>query len=228
MIVLSHVQIEPLLAARIKDLPDCHSSADLGLSQIIVTFREGGVVYPTGEKIPWSVLEEANSNPNACYRLVQDSLQPIQAYSVDLDRFYSLYPTRSAPTMLISGIPMHRVKDSDPWQDSLSKIKAASIKPDKVLDTATGLGYTAILAARTASQVITVELDATVQQVTIQSPWSQGLFSNPKINRIIGDSYAVIQGFPEGEFSRIIHDPPMFCLGGELYSWSSTARHTGY
>ena len=44
------------------------------------------------------------------------------------------------------------------------------------------------------------------------------MFENPKIHQIIGDSNEVIETFEEGAFSGILHDPPMFSMGGELYS----------
>ena len=120
--------------------------------------------------------------------------------------------------MLISGIPMHRVKDTEPHQDTLEKIR--SIKPvvGQVLDTATGLGYTAIQAARTAEHVVTIELDPVALQVCRFNPWSQELFNNPKISQVIGDSYDVIASMDSSSFTRIIHDPPAIGLAGELYS----------
>jgi len=48
---------------------------------------------------------------------------------------------------------MHRIKHTDPWADSQMKIAALTPVSGRVLDTATGLGYTAILAARTAEEV---------------------------------------------------------------------------
>ena len=35
---------------------------------------------------------------------------------------------------------------------------------------------------------------------------------------MIGDSFDVVQTFQDGEFQGIIHDPPVFGLGGQLYS----------
>jgi len=120
--------------------------------------------------------------------------------------------------MLIAGFVMHRIKDIDPMQDTLRKIAAISPIVGRVLDTATGLGYTAIEAAKTADEVVTVELDPGAQEIARLNPWSQALFNNPKIRQIMGDTYEVVQTFEDGSFSRIIHDPPTFSLAGELYS----------
>ena len=78
-------------------------------------------------------------------------------FSSFTNRYYSLMPTEAAPTMLISGIPMHRIKGTNPMEDTRQKLKALGRANGLVLDTTTGLGYTAILAAKTANEVITIE-----------------------------------------------------------------------
>jgi uncharacterized protein len=131
---------------------------------------------------------------------------------------YVLMPTLRAPTVLISGIQMHRVKDVDPWQDTLSKVRAVSPVEGRVLDTCTGLGYTAIAAAESADQVVTVEVDPNMIEMARLNPWSRPLFGHPRIRQIMGDSLEEVQTFEEGSFSRIIHDPPMMTRAGDLYS----------
>ena len=120
--------------------------------------------------------------------------------------------------MLISGIPMHRIKNTEPYADTLSKIKAIAPVEGQTLDTTMGLGYTAIQAARTADHVTTIELDPAVTEICRLNPWSQDLFDNPKITRLIGDAFDLIAEFGDGSFARILHDPPMFSLAGHLYS----------
>ncbi len=88
----------------------------------------------------------------------------------------------------------------------------------RVLDTATGLGYTAIEAAKTAEQVVTIELDPVALEIARLNPWSQTMFDNPKILQIIGDGFEEVQKLMTGSFSRIMHDPPSFSLAGELFS----------
>ena len=120
--------------------------------------------------------------------------------------------------MLISGIPMHRIKDTNPHQDTLNKIKAIAPVKGDVLDTTTGLGYTAIEAAKTARLVITIEIDPIAQEIARLNPWSRALFNNPKITQVIGDAFDKIEQFDAESFSTILHDPPMFSLAGDLYS----------
>ncbi len=217
-VILSHFQAGPLLSARQQGLASVEISPDLGLSSLAATLEPQGVLFPGEELLPWEELEEAADNTNNCFILENGSLRKIQFYSELTDRTYSLMPTRGAPTMLVSGIPMHRIKDTDPWRDTLEKVR--SIKPivGQVLDTTTGLGYTAIAAAKTAAGLVTIELDPAALEVCRLNPWSQDLFHNPKITQKVGDSFEVVQDFPDASFSRILHDPPVFSLAGDLYS----------
>ena len=57
---------------------------------------------------------------------------------------------------------MHRTRNVTPWPDTESKLAALRPVTGSVLDCTTGLGYTAILASRTANRVTTIERDANV------------------------------------------------------------------
>lgn len=218
-IVLSHYQAGPLLAAHREGQTTFSTSPDLGLSQVKVMLEEGGARYPGGELATWDGLTEVTGATVSCFSLDEDgSLRKIQSFSEETGRFYSLMPTRGAPTMLLSGIPMHRIKGIDPRQDTLLKIQSVKPVVGAVLDTSMGLGYTAIEAAHTAATVITVELDPAVPRLAAQNPWSRELFTNPKITRVIGDTYDVIETLPDDAFHRVLHDPPAFSLAGDLYS----------
>ena len=193
-------------------------SLDLGLSHVEVLVEADGVRLPDGQLLRWQVLQEINKAENNCFLIEDGQAHKIITYSETTGRVYSLMPTRGAPTMLVSGIPMHRIKDSDPYRDTLEKIKTVQPVNGEVLDTATGLGYTAIQAARTARSVLTIELDPAALEIARLNPWSQALFDNPRISQRIGDSYDVIQELESACFTRIIHDPPAFSLAGDLYS----------
>jgi len=218
LIVLSHVQARPLLAAQRAGATTVQVSLDLTLSQSAVTCDAHGVHLPDDQLLTWPIIADIADDENSCFLLEAGTAEKIQRFSPETNRHYSLYPTQRAPTLLISGISMHRIKESEPHQDTLAKV--GTIKPilGRVLDTATGLGYTAIQAARSAEQVLTVEFDPAVLEVARCNPWSQALFANPKIEQRIGDSDDVIRTFAAGSFDRIIHDPPMFSLAGHLYS----------
>jgi predicted methyltransferase len=216
LIVLSHYQANQLIQAKGK-VPCVEISPDLGLTEVTV-FLKDVVVFPEGRTLSWKIIAEIASNENKCFYVENEGAAAIQEYSESFGLVYTLYPTPSAPTMLVSGIPMHRIKDTNPWQDTLTKIKVFGRVEGHILDTTTGLGYTAIIASERADRVTTVELDPAAQEIAKRNPWSQPLFNNPKITQVIGDSNSVIHEFGDGKFSGIVHDPPMFSLAGDLYS----------
>jgi predicted methyltransferase len=217
-IVLSHVQARPLLDARAAGVEEVSVSPDLGLSGVRVGVQPAGVRFPTGELVSWEDVTAIAEAENACFRVTGHSIREIRVFSETTNWVRSLMPTSGAPTMLVSGIPMHRIQGIDPYQDTLRKIRTVGPLRGVVLDTATGLGYTAIEAAKTAERVVTIELDPAGLDVARQNPWSWPLFGHPRIQQIIGDTSDEVHAFDTGSFTRIIHDPPAMSLAGELYS----------
>jgi len=217
-IVISHIQTGVLLEQRAAGERRIEISPDLGLTTVEADIQPAGVRFQGGESLSWGSVEEINASENNCFVIGEGEPSKIAIFSERTNRLYSLMPTGRAPTMLISGIPMHRIKGTDPHRDTLEKIGTVKPVVGQVLDTATGLGYTAIEAAKTADHVITVELDPAALEVARLNPWSRALFDNPKITQLVGDSYDVIVGFEDGRFARVIHDPPAFKLAGYLYS----------
>jgi predicted methyltransferase len=216
--MLSYIQARPLLEARKRGQVVVETSLDLGRSSISATLSAEGVSFATGERLDWASVEKISQSEVKCYTMSAQGVQPVQTFSQETNRLCSLMPTRGAPTMLIAGFVMHRIKEIDPWQHAQRMIAALAPMSGPILDTATGLGYTAILAAREASDVTTIELDPGVLAIAQLNPWSQGLFANPKITRVMGDAYEMVPTFADESFSRILHDPPTFKLAGELYS----------
>lgn len=216
--ILSHYQTRFLIKDQDKD--NISTSIDLGLSEEMVEKVTRGWQFKSGKVLTFEQVETINENENNCFILENGNLKKVEVFSPRTNRYYSLMPTHKAPTMLVSGIPMHRIKGTTPDEDTKQKIRALGKVYGKILDTATGLGYTAILAAKTAEQVITIEFDPAVHQICRMNPWSAELFSNPRIYRVIGDSADLAPSFDDGFFSAIIHDPPMFSLAGHLYSQS--------
>ncbi len=208
-IVLSYIQAEPLLKAKGQGQHSMEISPDLGLSTTIVTLTPEGVVFPQGERLDWQSIAKISSSKVNCFIIENDTIRPVQVFSEYTNRVCSLMPTRGAPSMLIAGFVMHRIKDIDPMQDTRRKIATLSPVVGRVLDTATGLGYTAIEASKTAGEVVTIELDPGVQQIACLNPWSQALFHTSKIQQLMGDAFEVVQTFEDESFSRIIHDPPV-------------------
>lgn len=221
--VVSWVQLKPLAAAWKRGEPAVSLSLDLNLTQSPARLSSDGLHLDAG-LLPWSAIEAVLGDENGCFELIPAGeaglLKPdkIQVFSASTRRHCSLYPTQaSAPTLLIAGFPMHRIKNTDPMQDTKAKIRAADPR-GVLLDTSMGLGYTAIESARRAQRVITLELDPAVVEVAGRNPWSRGLFSMPNIERRLGDSIELIDDFDDESFDRILHDPPTLSLAGDLYS----------
>ncbi|MGZ3598910.1 MAG: methyltransferase domain-containing protein [Ktedonobacterales bacterium] len=217
-IVLSHYQTKPLLAARRAGQSSVAISPDLGLTSVEVALERDEVVLPGGERVSWEDVARISETTNQCFAVEDGGVRSIQMFSETTNWLRSLMATPGAPTMLVAGFPMHRIKDTDPWQDTLAKVAAAAPITGHVLDTATGLGYTAIAAARTATHVTTIELDPTGLEIARLNPWSRDLFDSSKITQIVGDAFERIHDFADGTFTRVLHDPPTFSLAGELYS----------
>ncbi len=218
MIVLSHYTVAPLLAGRKAHQETVTASLDLGLTECQVVLEEEGVLLPDGQRLAWSAVEEIAGSETACFLIEGGDARKIQFFSEARQRFYSLLPTRRAPTMLLASFPMHRIKEIDPHEDTLRKMKTIAPVVGRVLDTCTGLGYTAIQSARTAEEVVTIELDPMVLEVCRRNPWSQPLFDSPRIRQLVGSAYDQVAEMGEESFSRIFHDPPTFKIAGELYS----------
>lgn len=217
-IVLSYIQARSILQARKAGQEAVAVSLDLELTTAEVAIEPTGVRFLDSQSLAWEDIEAISEAPRSCFVIKDNRPHKIQVFSEATNRLYSLMPTAGAPTMLVSGIPMHRIKGIDPHRDTLQKIRTIAPIVGCVLDTATGLGYTAIEAAKTADHIVTIELDPAALEVARSNPWSQALFENPKITQLIGDSFEEVQRFEDETFARIIHDPPVFSLAGDLYS----------
>jgi predicted methyltransferase len=218
MIILSHFQTTGLLAARQAGERTATTSFDLGVTRSNATLDSSGVHFANGEVADWPSVERIAKDENGCFVLDAQGCRKLVGYSEANKRAYSLMPTLRAPALLLSGVTMHRIKGIDPLEDTARKLRTIEPLTGSVLDTATGLGYTAIAAARTAEQVTSIELDPEVLDLARSNPWSQALFEDPKIKQLMGDSSDLIRAFSDQSFHRILHDPPMISLAGDLYS----------
>ncbi len=147
-------------------------------------------------------------------------MNEITIFDKETQLYYRFIPTATWPTFEISGIRMHRTKDADPKKDTELKLKTIAPIKGIVLDTCTGLGYTAILSAKqeNVKKVITVEKDKNVIYLQKQNKFSEELFTNRKIERIEGNVQEVVTEYEDNYFDAIIHDPPSMKIAGELYS----------
>lgn len=207
--------ITPLVARRILE-GERRVSLDLGISQALIETRNGAVLLPDGSLIGFEELERVAGRGEGVYIPRDGRLYTVAIWD---DHYYKLVPTEGAPTLEIDGIRMHRTKGTTPEADAEEKVKHLRIEGGYVLDTCTGLGYTAIAAVcRGAQNVVSIELNREVLSIARINPWSRRLFEDPRIHLLIGDSYSMVQVLPKGFFHYIIHDPPRLALAGHLYS----------
>ncbi len=227
--VLSALQARPLLEARRSRQDITTTSLDLGLTTLDLVLTAAGVTLPDGATLAWESIERIHDAPKdtlaaPCFLLEQGIPHQLHTFSETTQRPLSLVATRGTPTLLLAGFTMHRIKGTDPQRDTQAKLRSIAPVIGRVLDTTTGLGYTAIAAARTAAAVLTVERDPAVLRLARLNPWSRRLFECPNITRRLGDASVLIEEYPDRYFTRIIHDPPALSLAGELYA-ASFYRH---
>lgn len=161
--------------------------------------------------LPWDLVKKYSKKTELMYIINEEGVNPLLFFK---DKVYRILDT-IPPSLELDGIRMHTHKVSEDIKRKIEylRIRAGSL----VLDTATGLGYTAIEASRNGAKVITVEKDPFVIELARINPYSQHLFTSKNINLIIGDIYKL--NFKEEMFDYIIHDPPRLTKNtGLLYS----------
>lgn len=214
--ILTGAVARRLLDALARGAGAAHESLDLGRTEERVEIADGAVVLG-GAPLAAGVLERLAAEDERCFEVDGGAARPIAVQSPATGWVRSLLPTADAPTTLVAGFAMHRLSGTTPLADTRSKVRALGAARGAVLDTATGLGYTAIALAKRCREVVTVELDPAAIELARRNPWSRELFDFGNIERIVGDAARVVEGFPDGRFSAVLHDPPTVELGGELY-----------
>lgn len=141
--------------------------------------------------------------------------------AISSDHFYKLFPTgkSSAPALLIDGVLMHRVKETDPMADAKSKARLCARRGIDMLDICTGLGYSTIACLdHEIRSILTIEKESNVIQLAKLNPWSQRLFSDERVKMIEGDAVEQISKLNDRSVHAVLHDPPRFSMGSELYT----------
>src|ERR1022692_4200166 len=80
MIVVSHVQLRPILAARQAGRATATTSLDLGLTSQEVHLEAGRVVLTSDDWLPWAAVDDIAGTPTACYLVEGGAATKIQAY----------------------------------------------------------------------------------------------------------------------------------------------------
>ncbi|MDD5111769.1 MAG: RsmD family RNA methyltransferase [Candidatus Altiarchaeota archaeon] len=220
MITLSGYHCREIKRQHEKGLPDAEVSLDFGLTKSKVRFGGEGVLFPDGQRITLLTLGRMCGRETDCYYVEESQAYMIQCYTPESKKFLKLYATgpSTAPTVTVSGIRMHQTKDMNPMTDTYQKIAAVRIR-GTILDTCTGLGYTAICAkSKGAERVITIEREPLMLEIARLNPWSKRLFEDASIEQRMGDAGEIVKTLADESIDAIIHDPPRLSLAGGLYS----------
>ncbi len=148
------------------------------------------------------------------------SFEPAQRFSGALIK---LVPTEwGAPTFEIDGIKMLPTAQVSPYADAQRKVALVAPRGKLVLDTCGGLGYFAACCLEAgAAQVQSFEKNADVLWLRELNPWSpdpQDAQAAGRLTLVHADVVQAITALPDGSVDAILHDPPRFGIGGELYS----------
>ena len=218
-------ELPPLLTSVVarKILEGCgRVSLDLGLSEASVVLGEGRVILPDGSIVDLEGLRRVSERGNAVFFPDGDTLYMVATSD---GHFYKLVPSEGAPTLEIDGIRMHRTRGTTPDADADEKAEALDVRGGRVLDTCTGLGYTAQAAlGRGADLVVSIELRAEVLRIAEMNPWSRGIFVDRRVHLLLGDAHNVLDALRQDFFDYVIHDPPRLALAGHLYGQEFYAK----
>src|SRR5689334_11869164 len=80
-VTLSHFQARELLAARQAGARSVTVSPDLGLTTVIATLDADDVVFPTGERLHWAVVERIKRAANVCFQVKDGAAVEIRRFS---------------------------------------------------------------------------------------------------------------------------------------------------
>jgi len=181
-------------------------SLDIGITKEKVMLDNKGFIYK-GKTIE---IPKIRDDEDSCFFINDGKLQKLQFFSHKTNQLYKLVPTSHRPILKVSGTTMHK-------KEFVERIAEERLRGD-VLDSGTGLGYTAIAAAKTADSVTTVEIDEEVIFMARLNPYSKDLFENKKIRIIIGDISEEIKKFRTSSFDNIIFDAGTPKSSGDFFS----------
>lgn len=159
------------------------------------------------------IIPKIKPKDKSCYLFKDNKFQKIQFFSQETNKLYKLIPTKEKPILKISSTPMHK-------KDFVDLIKNSKLT-GKILDSGTGLGYTAIEASKTADELITVEIDKNVIEIAKLNHYSKDLFEKENIKLINADLIEEIKKFKDDSFDNVVLDTGIFRECGEVFSLSN-------
>ena len=117
-ILLSKKEADIIVQAHRDGKSRATTSLDFGLTKVEVRLEADTVCFSGDACISIRDLDEICDSPQKCFIFENNQFQQIHTFSELDNKAYSLMPTSGAPTLLVSGISMHRFKDVDPWGDA--------------------------------------------------------------------------------------------------------------
>jgi predicted methyltransferase len=218
VILLDHRAAAALRDAARRGETGAEVSLDLGRSRERVGLAGDAVTLPDGQTVPVGALEAVVDAPESVFTVLDGEPEKVTWFSAETNKVYTLRATGGWPALEISGILMHRIKDTDPRADAASKVAAIAPLRGRVLETCCGLGYSAIHAARTADRVTVFEIDPNVLDMARLNPYSAPLFEEGGTIEVRQESVVdAIRDIADAAFDAILHDPPTLAVAGELY-----------
>lgn len=206
MSIISSDELVKISEAIKRKFKEIDTSLDLGITKTRVKLDDNGF-YVNDELIK---LGKIKDDEKSCYLISNGKLEKVQYFSDKTNAVYKLIPTSDKPILKISGTSMHKM-------EFIERIRKDRLR-GKVLDSGTGLGYTAIAAGKTCDEVITIEKDENVIEVAKLNPYSKELFGNKKIKQIIGDLTEEITELEDEQFSNVILDGGIVSSAGKFFS----------
>ena len=192
----------------------CVVSFDLGRSTESVERTVDGIQWKE-RTFTLDLFRRVASARNTIYLLNLSTQSIIPLQRVHDAKLYQLRRTRTAPTVMISGIQMHSLDDA--WEDSRTKCRLVVESGDWVLDTCGGLLYTTLASLELgAGLVVTTEPDMAIRWLRGANPWST-LPPNVPVLSFEMKCQELVARLPEQTMDCVVHDPPRFSLAGDLY-----------
>ena len=218
MILLTRPAARAIRDAAARSETTVAASLDLGRTRTQLVLAGSRVELPDGQTLRVDALDPVVESPESVFTVLDGELEKVTWFSADTNRVYTLRATDGWPALEISGILMHRIKDTDPKADAASKIATIAPVRGQVLETCCGLGYSAIHAAETADHVTVFEVDPNVLDMARLNPYSAPLFQEDGNITVRNENVAeAIPGLPDHAFDAVIHDPPTLAVAGDLY-----------
>ncbi|MFO8020477.1 MAG: hypothetical protein R6U96_17780 [Promethearchaeia archaeon] len=181
---------------------------NLNTAKVKISPQTRSFTLPNGETLNFP--RQFDPRKKVCYTIMDNQVHMMQTFDSKTDLFYQLVPTSYRPILKISATPMHK----KPFLDYLERKKLRG----KIFDGGTGLGYSAIIASRTADNVITIERDPNVLDLARYNPHSYDLFTKPNIKIIQADITEEIKKHHYEKFDNLIQDGGMVNSSGTFYS----------